>query len=262
MKLEEIVTKIGKIQGWERVSELPGTFVERVPYSDKNTLRYLRPVTAKAVVATSTQNTPEGKSLALADKLLTFAAKRLSELFESPVSKFTPFDSGIRKFDSLLGLGPRVAQFYAADTPFGHKLAELTVLVYAVNHIEFAGSETEPEAAARKKKVRLGDLKREITPVVFARYQKLNGQRSRSHLAIGSYGEVENLVRELPEDGGVVEMENWERVRFTITADKGKKKKLEATFANETRPISLKGALELMEQLTHADANAAEKVWR
>src|SRR5689334_3029895 len=140
MNLEEIITKLGKLEGWEQVSDLPGTFMERVPHSDKNTIRYLRPLTAKEVVATSTQNTPEDKSLLLAGKVLTFATERRSELFSDPVCKVTPFDSGIKTLDSFLALSPRVAQFHAADTPFCSKLAELTVLCYAVNHIEFAGS--------------------------------------------------------------------------------------------------------------------------
>jgi hypothetical protein len=260
MTLEEIISQLGKLEGWEQVADLPGTFMERVPHSDKNTLRYLRPVTAKAVVATSTQNTPEDESLALADKLLTFATERVSQIFENAVSKVTPFKSGIAKLDSFLAFSPRVAQFHADDSDFFVELAERTVACYAINHIEFAGSETEPEATARKKKVRLGDLKREITPVVFARYQKSDGQRSHKHLAIGSYGEVEKLVEELPGDGGVVEIENWERVRFTITSDK--KKKLEGAFADETKAISLKAALEVMQKLTHEDAKAAEKAWK
>lgn len=261
MKIEEIITKLGKVEDWEQSSELPGTFIERVATSDTNTIRYLRPVSAKALVATSTRNVADDKSLELADKVLTFGAARVAQLLENPVSKVTPFNSGNKKLDSFLALGPRVAQFHAADTPFCQKLAELTVLCYAVNHIEFAGNETEPEATARKKKVRLLDLKREITPIIFARYQKLDGQRSHKHLAVGTYAEVEALIQQLPKDGGIVELENWERVRFTITTDKSKKK-IEATFADETKPFTVKKALELVQQLTHEDAKTAEKVWK
>src|ERR1043165_2407371 len=115
MKIEEIVTKLGKVEDWEQSLELPGTFIERVASSDTNTIRYLRPVSAKALVATSTRNLADDKSLDLADKVLTFAAARVAQLLENPVSKVTPFNSGNKKLDSFLALGPRVAQFHAAD---------------------------------------------------------------------------------------------------------------------------------------------------
>jgi hypothetical protein len=258
MKLEDITAKLLKVEGWEKAPGLPGTFMERVPYSEKNTIHYLRPVTAKAVVGTSTHDTPEDKSLALADKLLTFAAERLPQILKNPTTKVSPFDSGIKGLDSFLALGPAVAQFYADDTPFFHKVSEITASCYAVNRIEFSGNETEQEALAREKNLSLGDLKRRITPVIFARFQKKNGQGSHKHLAVGTHAQLVKLVEALPKDGGFVELENWERARLVFTAGKGK---IEAAFGGESKPIALKAALELLEVLTHKDAEAAQKLW-
>lgn len=44
-----------------------------------------------------------------------------------------------------------------------------------------------------------------------------------------------------------------------FTADK--KGKIEATFAEESKALAVKSALELLEVLTHKDAKAAQKLW-
>jgi hypothetical protein len=259
MKVEEIIKKLTTLDAWEPVPGQAGTFMERVPDDESNTIRFIRPVATDTALATSTRNVPDKQSLAHADKILSFGAAHLSALKEALVSKITPFDSGIKKLDSFLALAPSVAQFLTEDNAFGQRLMEQTTICYAINHIEFSGNETEQEAIARKKKVRLVDLKRDVTPVIFARYQKQSGQRSHKHLAVGSHVELAKLVEELPKDGGVVELENWERVRLVFTADK--KGKIEATFAEESKALAVKSALELLEVLTHKDAKAAQKLW-
>jgi hypothetical protein len=260
MKVEEIISKLAKVDGWESTPEQDGTFMERVPDDEENTIHFVRPVATDKALSTSTRNVPDKQAFAYADKVLSFGASQLASLGRDPVTKITPFDSGIKKLDSFVALAPSIAQVLTADSAFGNRLMDQTIGCYAINHIEFAGSETEQEAIARHNDVPIGDLKREITPVIFARYQKQSGQRSHKHLAVGAHPQLVKLVEALPKDGGFVEIENWERVRLVFTADKAKKK-LEAAFSGETKRIAVKSALELLEVLTHKDAKAAQKLW-
>lgn len=260
MKVQEIISKLAKLDGWEPAPEQDGTFMERVPEDEANTIHFIRPVATDKAISTSTRNLPDKQAFACADKVLTFGASQLASFGEDPVTKITPFDSGIKKFDSLVALAPSIAQVLTEDSDFGNRLMDQTIGCYAINHIEFAGNETEQEAIARHKALAINDLKREITPVIFARYQKQSGQRSHKHLAVGSHEQLMKLVEALPKDGGFVELENWERARLVFTADKAKKR-LEAAFGDESKPLAVKSALELLEVLTHQDAKAARKLW-
>jgi hypothetical protein len=265
MNQAEIASEIANLKRWEATPGLPDTFMERVPHDEKNTIRYIRAVADDTALATSTRNAADAEAFAHAERMLSFGTSQLSRLLANQVTKITPFESGIAEFDSFLALAPRVAQFLTENNPFGMRLMDQTTTCYAINHIEFAGSETEQEALARKKKVSLVDLKREITPVIFARYHKESGQRSHKHLAIATYAETKRVIEQLQEDGGLVELENWERVRLTFTTEptKGKAKpKVEATFMKETKPIAIDAAVELMTVLTTKDAKAAEKKWK
>jgi hypothetical protein len=265
MKQAEIASEIAKLKGWESVPQLPGTFIERVPYDDQNTIQYIRPVADDTALATSTRNAPDTEAFEHVERVLSFGEAQLARLLANQVTKVTPFDSGDERLDSFLALAPAIARFLTEDNAFGKLLMTQTTVCYAINHIEFSGNETEQEALARRKKLSLVDLKREITPVIFARYHKESGQRSHKHLAIATYAETKRVIEQLQDDGGLVELENWERVRLTFTTEptKGKgKRKVEATFMKETKPIAIDAAVELMTTLTTKDAKAAEKEWK
>jgi hypothetical protein len=261
MKRAEMFNKLAKLEGWETVPELEDTFIERVPYDEQNTIQYIRPIVDDIALATSTRNLPDDQAFSHVSRLLAFGTTNLDKLRASDVTRISPYDSGIKKFDSFVGFAPSIAQFLTEDNAFGNRLLECTWSCYAINHIEFSGTESEPEAFARLKTAKLVDLKRSPTPAIFCRYRKLSGQRSHKHLAIATLAETKGIIEQLPEDGGIVELENWERTRLTLIVE-GDKRKIEATFGGETRPVSVKAALELMEVLTTKGAKAAEKEWK
>src|SRR5687768_12707751 len=142
MKQAEIASEIAKLKRWEATPGLPDTFMERVPHDEKNTIRYICAVADDTALATSTRNAADAEAFAHAERMLSFGASQLSRLLTNQVTKITPFESGIGEFDSFLALAPRVAQFLTENNPFGMRLMDQTTTCYAINHIEFAGSET------------------------------------------------------------------------------------------------------------------------
>jgi hypothetical protein len=257
MKKEELAKEIAALERAEPVKELPGTFMERVPFDDENTVHFFRPVATDMILLASCMNAPYAKAVDHAEALLEFGSEHLGEIRENQVTRITPYDSGNKKFDTFLALAPEITKFLIGKAYF---LKSRTTECMAINHIEFSGTETQAEAVFRNGQVRLTDVKREITPVIFLRYHKKSGQRSEKYFAVCSHEDTTDTINELPRDGGIVEIENWERDRLTLSAEK-KKKGIDAVLDGETQSVSLKDALKLMDELTFKGLKAAKKVW-
>lgn len=257
MNIQELIEKISQLKGVKPLAAYPGTFMNTVPLDERNTIHFVRPVAADVVLKASSMNAPTEDAIQNTARLLDFGSASLSLILGKQVVRLNPFASGSKVFDTFLALGPSITNCVIGG---GHFLKTRTIECYAINHIEFAGDETEAEAVVRKKHVRLSDVKREITPVIFGRYHKQTGQRSHDYLAIATHESTALDIRQLPRDGGVVEFENWERARLTLTADRGNED-IGATFSGETKTISVAQALKLMDELTCNGADAARKLW-
>jgi hypothetical protein len=258
MNTQELIKKISELKGVKLVDALPGTFMNPVPFFEgQNIIHFVRPVAEGVVLMASSINAPTEEAIANADRILNFGCANLPKIVGQQVTRIQPFDSGNEAFDTFLALGPSITNFVLGGA---HFLKSITTECFAINHIEFAGDETEAEATVRNRHVRLTDVKREITPMIFCRYQKQTGQRSADHLAIAKHDRCKTFIQEIPRDGGFVELENWERARLVLTGDQGTSL-LEATFANQTKTVTVEDALELMDALTYHGAVAAQKAF-
>jgi len=258
MNTQELTEKISQLKGVRPVDSVPGTFMNPVPFpKDQNIIHFVRPVATDVVLKASSINAATEDAIKNTARILDFATANLANILGKMVARIHPFDSGNEAFDTFLALGPSIANCVIGGA---HFLKTRTTECYAINHIEFAGDETEAEAVVREKHVRLADVKRKITPVIFGRYHKQTGQRSHDYLAIATHESTVLDIRQLPRDGGIVEFENWERVRITLTTEMGNAD-IEATFSGETKTISVDQALKLLEELTYNGADAARKIW-
>src|SRR6187431_1934226 len=253
MTKEELTEKIAQLEGVVPVGALPETFIQRVTPDDKQTVHFVRVAGDDIVLKASSQNRPELQATEHAGRLLDFALKNLHKLVGNLVTRLHPYVSGEDKFDTFLALGPSITKVVMSK---GHFLQPCTYECYAINHIEFSGNETEAEATLRKRKVRMTDVNREVTPVIFGRYHKQTGQRSPKYLAVATHESTATDIKQMLRDGGVVEFENWERERVTLTTDQGRAE-LDATFSGETKSISVDQALKLMDELTLRGVEAA-----
>jgi hypothetical protein len=256
MNVEELAAEIARIKGVNPVPDTPGTFMNPIPFTgEKNTIHFLRPVAEDVVLKASTMNAPTERAIANAVRRFDFATAKLSQIVGNQVTRIDGYQEGEEKFDALLALGPSITHCEIA--PF---LKSRTTECYAINHIEFAGNETEAEAVTRKKHVRLSDRAREITPVIFARYQKQTGQRSEKYLAVAKHDYLVTLIQQMPRDGGVVELENWERARLTLTTNQGSAD-VEATFDKQSQKLSVDEVVKLVDALVFKSADAARELW-
>ncbi|MFZ5895118.1 MAG: hypothetical protein ACOY0T_28925 [Myxococcota bacterium] len=257
MNQQELADKISQLKGIKPVPNMSGTFMNEVPFSKENIIHFVRPVAEDVVLKASSMNVPPERAVAHAARLLDFGTQHLANIQGELVTRIEPFESESPKFDTFLALGPSIANIVIGGSTF---LKTRTSECYAINHIEFAGDETEAEAIVRKKHARLSDFARDITPVIFGRYHKQTGQRSAEYLAVATYESTVRDIEQMPRDGGVVEFENWERERVTLTNDRGNDI-LEATFAGQTKPLTVDAALKLMNELVYRGVEAAKKVW-
>lgn len=257
MNSQELATKISQLKGVKPVPNLPGTFMNPVPFTNENIIHFVRAVADDFVLKASSINADNEHAISNAARILDFAQANLHKLQGKLVTRIEPYDSGDPKFDTFLALAPSIAEVVIGGSAL---LKSRTTVCYAINHIEFSGEETEAEAVVRDKHVRLSDVTREITPIIFGRYHKQTGQRTAEHLAVVKHDRAAEFIREMPRDGGVVEFENWERVRMTLTTDKGSET-LEATFNGETKPLSVDDAVKLLEELSLRGSEAAKKAW-
>jgi hypothetical protein len=256
MTRDELTEKISKLKGIEPAPTMPGTFVDHNVWQGKETFHFLRAVADDIVLKASTQNLNASDAAVHAQKILDFAVSKLAQVRENLVTRIERYHSGNETFDTFLSLGPSITKTVIAD---GYFLQTRTTQCYAINHIEFAGNETEAEAVVRKKHVRLTDVTRAITPVIFGRYQKQTGQKSASYLAIATHESTVRDIKQMPRDGGIVEFENWERERMTLTTDQGNPN-LELRFNGQNKTVSVNEALKLMDELVFKGAAAAQKL--
>lgn len=256
MTKDELVEEVSKLKRVATVPGVPGTFMERVPM--RPVFHFLRPATDDVVLMTSVMNAKdEAAAITHADHVLTFGAENLSRILSKPVVRIEPFDSGHPKFTAFVALAPSIMNFFIGEGKF---LKKVTTGCFAINAIEFSGDETQDEAVIRRKHAIFSDLDREPTPVIFARYQKQTGQRSEHYLAILKRERAADFIREMPRDGGVVELENWQRSRMTLTTDKGNSL-LEVTFDGKTKSLPVEDAVKLMDELVLRGVEAAQKAW-
>jgi hypothetical protein len=257
MTLDELTKSVSALKDVKPTRD-PRTFQYKVPFAKKNTFFFVRPLAEDLVLASSVMGADDDRAVEFGLLLLDKGQQHAAKAKEGLATKVSGVDWGLGSFDTLLLLGPAVVKFGVIKDDYF--LRPRTVLVHAINHIEYSGDETEAEAIVRRGHVLLADVTREITPVIFLRYHKETGQRSAKFLAIAKHEYTTTLINQMPQDGGTVELENYERVRLALAATQGASQ-LEVTFDGKTAKLSVSDALKLMDTLTMKGAEAAKKDW-
>ena len=120
---------------------------------------------------------------------------------------------------------PSVAQY--AINRATQAMRPQTWLAFPCHRCEFTDDDSPSEASCRIREGTLGFSKplRDPSPALAMRYEHLRPKRTGSSggkkLGIFVWADVHKHVMMLPEHGGFVELENWERRRVIITHQDG-----------------------------------------
>jgi hypothetical protein len=233
------------------------TYFRKDAFDPRNAFTFVRPLANDLVAQSGVMNVSDEKAMQYGLHLLDSAEVILLKSKPFLLMKKPGYDFGFPRFDNLLILGPKIMNFTLKGAYF---LPMRTYGTFAINNIEYVGDETEAEAVYRKKHVILSDMTREITPIIFCRYHKQTGQRSAEHFGVAKFDLVETWMKELPRDGGTVEIENFERTGMGFAANRGESE-LDVTFDGKTQKLSMEEALKIMGTHTHKGAGEAKKGW-
>lgn len=249
MKLDEIQNRIAECTG---VSAQPDgvTFVYQVPA--RPTFFFYRPVDTDTVLGTSVMNLELPAAQELANATLAFASDVELPATDFALWKYSGLSCPGVGFDTLLARSASVAEF--RGIPKADFLSKITLGYYPIMGFEFCGDETVPEAQARLSFMKISDATRDPAPALAGRFRKQSGARSKNKfMGVMRESALVKLVRELPKDGGNVEVENFEHEQCTFEGKSGSPE-VTARFLGEQRAQGVDDAVAFLHDFARRGA--------
>jgi len=256
---EERLAEILALKDVEALDE--ATTIYQVPFSD--TYFFLRPTGDGIVWATSVKGASRETAIEVAQATFekasgfTAPASDAVKVAEAPLG-VSPF-----AFDAFMILGPEVHGFSAIEGD--DFLKPMTFTVQPIHRCELCGDETVAEARARLKHLRYNTIDRPPQPAISGRYQTQDGKRSRNkQLGVTHYERIAELIRDLPRDGGTVEIDNFEHTRCIFRGERGKPE-ITVTVGDVAEQTDTDGALGIFDRLVTqgTEAGRADRApWR
>ena len=255
MTKEELIAELARLPEVV-LTDAPGTFL-RHDEAFKNLHAFLRPVADDVVLMAWLLNYSSAEARRVGPGILNFAEAALDRIRGRVTTKLSGLDIGFPQFDHLVALGPDLD----ASPPFGGArfLIPVTVECGAVNTCEFMGDEALVELRARLRNITIGDIERDIEPAANARHRFDDGSKSRQKfLGVTQQQDLEAYLEKLPKLGGVVEMENYERIGCAFVGKTGQAT-IEVTVEGNTHSVPLARSLKFLDALLRKGIEAARK---
>lgn len=237
-------------------TDAPDTFLKHAA-SNNNLHAYFRPIAADLVLMTWLRNYSNTQARTTGPRILDFVQAAQDQLAGRVTTKLGGFASDSPQFDHVVALGPGVSS--SAPLKDARYLIPAVVECGEINGCELAGDEDIGELRARRLHLSVGDGMREIVPAVNVRHRFDNGMKSKQKfLGVSRQKDVEGYLGKLPNLGGVVEMENYERVGCVFLGKAGQDT-IEVTLERNTRTVPLERSLKFLDVLLHKGVEAARQ---
>lgn len=255
MTKEELIAELAKHP--ELVPEgAPDTFLSHNE-SSKNAHFFFRPIADDLVLMSSVLNASNAQARATGLRILDFAQAQREKSVGPVTSKLSNLDSGYPGLDHLLALGPEV--YTSPPVEDARYLIPVAVQCAAVNVCEFVGDEGLVEVRARIRFVRYTDVQRKVTPAANERHRFDNGVRSKQKFrGVTKQEYLEEYIQKLSKLGGVVQMENYERVGCIFSGKPGQDT-IEVTLQRQTKAVSLTQSLKFLDVFLRRGEGPAHK---
>ncbi len=255
MTKDEIIAELAKHE--ELVpSETPDTFL-RHDESFDNLHMFFRVIADDVVFESSVMKASSVQARSTALKVLDLAQRSYEEIANRMTTKLSGLDSDFPQFDHLVAIGP--GRSTSPPIKGARYLIPVTTKCGPINKCEFVGDEEVVEVRARLMKVLISDITRAVEPVVNERHRFDNGVKSKQKfLGVARQRDLIRHVEKLPKLGGVVEMENFERIGCVVVGQQGQDT-LELNVEGQTRKASLEQALSFFDTFLTQGAEAGMK---
>jgi len=255
MTKEELIAEIAKHKDVVP-TDASDTFLNH-DESFKNFHGFYRVIADDMVLTASVMNAASAQARTTALRILDFAQLKQADIRGRTTTKLSGLDSDLPQFDHLVAMGPELSTSPPLrDARF---LTRVIITCGAINACEFMGDEAVVELRARVRNLSVGDIQREIEPAVNARHRFDDGRKSKQKLlAVTRQVELEADFRKLTEIGGVVEIENYERVGCAVVGKSGSDT-LEVTLEGSTRAVPVTQALKFLKVFLRRGADLARQ---
>ena len=255
MTKDELIAGLSKHKDVVATSA-PDTFLRR-DESTKNLHGFYRAVSDNVVLWTTVLNATNTQATATGLAILDFAQAHLSKITGRITTKLGGLNSGYSQFDHLIALGPGSTE----SPPLSDARFHLPVAVRcgAINECEFIGDEEVVELRARVHFISLPDMGRAVLPAANERHRFDNGVKSKQKfLGVARQKDLVHHIEKLPKLGGVVEMENYQRVGCVFLGKAGEDI-IEVTLEGKARKVPLAQSLKFLDTLLHRGVEASRK---
>ncbi|HEY6726502.1 MAG TPA: hypothetical protein VI197_20850 [Polyangiaceae bacterium] len=255
MTKEELIAEIAKHHE-VAPTDAPDTFLNH-DESFKNFHGFFRVVADDVVLTTSVMNAASSQAWTTALRILDFAQAQQDRIIGRATTKLAGLDSDLPRFDHLIAMGPELSTSPPLrDARF---LTRVTVTCGAIDACEFMGDEGVVELRARVRNVSVSDTQRKIEPAVNARHRFDDGRKSKQKfLAVTRQVELAADFRKLVEVGGVVELENYERVGC-VAVGKAGADSIEIRLEGVSRAVPVTRALKFLDVFLRRGVEPARK---
>ena len=255
MTKDELIAELAKL-GELAPTDSPDTFLKHREGS-KNLHAFFRPVADDLVLMAWMLNYATAQARETGPRILDFVQAAKEQLAGRVTAKWSWPQSGFHEFDHVVALGPKVSLSPPlADARF---LVPVTVECALVNACEFMGDEEMVELRARLRNVSVGDIQRSIEPAANSRFRFDNGMKSKQKfLAVTRHKDLVADIGKLQKLGGVVELENYERVGCVLLGKAGQET-IEVTLEGDTRPVPAERALKFLDVFLRHGVQAARQ---
>lgn len=255
MTKNDLIAQIGKHE--EVVAtEVPGTFL-RHQASFNNLHSFFRVVADDLVFMVSLMNASSAQAQTAGLCILDFAQVAQQHISGRETTKLSGLDVEFPDFDHLVALSPSLKS--SPPLREARFLIPITVRCAAVNVCEFIGDEPIVELKARCNYVNIADTTRKIEPAVNSRFRFDNGQKSKQKfLAVTRQKDLVADIGKLQQLGGVVELENYERVGCVLLGKAGQST-IEVTLEGNTRAVPAERSVKFLDVFLRQGVEAARK---
>lgn len=255
MTKDELIAELAKL-GELAPAGSPDTFFKHRE-GTKNLHAFFRPVADDLVLMAWMLNYETAQARETGPRILDFVQGAKDQVAGRVTTKWSWPHSGFREFDHVVALGPKVSLSPPlADARF---LVPVTVECALVNVCEFMGDEDMVELRARLRNVSIGDIQRNIEPAANSRFRFDNGTKSKQKfLAVTRHKELVADIGKLQKLGGVVELENYERVGCVLLGKAGQST-IEVTLEGEARTVPAERSVKFLDVFLRQGVEAARK---
>jgi hypothetical protein len=255
MTKDELIAEITKHEEIVPTAD-PNTFLKRRE-AFKNLHAFFRPVADDCVIMAWLLNYSTAEANATGPRILDFAQAARDQFMGRVTTKLPWPDSGFPQFDHFIALGPE----HSTSPPLREAFSLVPAIVACgiVNACEFMGDEDVVELRARLRNVSIGDIQRNIEPAANSRFRFDNGTKSKQKfLAVTRHKELEADIGKLQKLGGVVELENYERVGCVLLGKAGQST-IEVTLEGEARTVPAERSVKFLDVFLRQGVEAARK---